>query len=48
MFGVALYYVVAYDLDDKYGTMRTGSGFRLGIAKATMALHVKGMSAPKR
>ena len=36
------------DLDDEYGTMRTGSGFCLGVAKATMVLRVKGMPAAKR
>ena len=36
------------DLDDEYGTMRVGSGSRLGMAGATMALHVKGMAAAKR
>ena len=28
--------------------MRVGSGFRLGMARATMALHVKGLLATKR
>jgi len=36
------------NLYDEYGTMRAGSSFRLGVAKATMELHVKGMAPAKR
>jgi len=36
------------DLYDEYGTMRAGSGTVLGIASATMRLHVKEMPAAKR
>jgi len=36
------------DLYDEYGTMRAGSGTILGIASATMRLHVKEMPVAKR
>ena len=36
------------DLYDEYGTMHACFGLRLGLAKATMELHVKEMPSVKR